>query len=390
MATQNDNGDVGDIIDRLYRAATGEAQWEGVLTAITEATNSNYTFFQEHDLSTNEMTRFWHDQCPVEVLDDWITYWYSADPRLDYAQKYPREKIYNDYKIMGDEDAINRDGFYNEFLNSLGVRYHAASSIMSPPGINGESRIAYLGFNRRQSAGHVSQQECELLINLRPHFERALAVEAKLGLAEAQTDILGDTLNALAYGIVIVDQSASIRWANEQAKQLLGTRDGIASERGVLQATVATARKQLGDFIANACGTFLDPRRQPGGAFLIPRELALPIEVLVAPLPRKSAAIAGLVGETQNNAIVFLHEQSERKFNSEDLLMALYGLTRSEAALALELSQGETLKTAADRRGITYETARTQIKTIYLKTDTHTQSQLVSMILRSPASLLKG
>jgi DNA-binding CsgD family transcriptional regulator len=390
MASQNENGVFGEILERVYRAATGESQWESVLTTISEVTNSSYAFFQEHNSSTKEITRFLHDAAPLEILDDWVSYWYGVDPRFRFAQKHPTEDIYNDYKIMEGEDAINKDVFYNEFLSLLGVRYHAASSILSPSGVNGASRVAYLGFNKRQSAGHATPQECELLINLRPHFERALAIEARLGVAVSQSQILSDALNALAYGVAIVNGAASIRWANEQAKQILASRDGIVSEKGTLAPTTAAARNQLENLVANARATLADPRRQPGGALLIPRQLASPIEVLVAPLPSNSALIADLVSDPRNCAVCFLYERGQPKLTSETALIALFGLTRSEASLAIELANGATLKDAADTRGITYETARTQLKTIYSKTDTHSQAQLVSAVLKSPAALLKG
>lgn len=388
MAVQSDNGDFGDIIDRVYRAATGETRWEDVLKAITDITGSNYSFFQEHDLSTYAMTRFWHDQCPVERLTPYVEELYQIDPRIKYAQKYPREEIYNDYKIMGGEDSINNDPFYNEFFSEIDVRYHAASSIIAPSEINGTPRIAYFGFCRRQSKGHATQQECEFLINLRPHIERALTLESKLGIANTQADLLRHTLDTIAYGIIIVDGTATIKWANEKARRVLAERDGIASEKGVLAASAALARKQLRSLIASACQTLVDPRRQPGGALLIPREFATPIELLVAPLPSDSAPIAGLVNELRNCAVCFLYERDQRRLSSENAIRALFGLTQSEAQLANELANGASLKDAADARGITYESARTQLKVIYSKTDTHTQSQLVSLVLRSPASLV--
>lgn len=388
MAEQYDNGDFGRIIDRVYRAATGESQWADALISITNVTNSNYSFFQEHDRSTSEMTRFYHDQCPVEQMDAYVKEIYQIDPRIKYAQKYPREEIYNDYKIMGDEDSINKDPFYNEFFSGIDVRYHAASSIMAPAGFNGESRVAYFGFCRRQSAGHATQNECELLISLRPHFERALTIESQLRTAQKQSELLRHTLDAMAYGIIIVDGNATIRWANEKALQVLAEHNGVDSEKGVLAASSALARKQLRGLIASACETFANPGKQPGGALLIPREFAPPIELLVAPLPGDSAPIVDLVDDLRNCAVCFLYERNQLKLESESAIMALFGLTPSEARLAIELANGATLKEAAETRGITYESARTQLKIIYAKTDTHTQSQLVSVVLRSPASLL--
>jgi DNA-binding CsgD family transcriptional regulator len=390
MASQNENGVFGEILERLYRAATGEARWECVFAAISESTSSNHAFYQEQDYPTGNTTRLLHDAVPLEAFEAYLAEWVNVDPRLDFALRNPTEPLYNDYLLTDGDKHIYNTPFYKDFLARYELQYWAASSVTPPISSDGKNRVAYLGINRRESAGHVSQKDCELLIGLRPHFERALSIEGKLGATGSRMDMLGDTLNALAYGIVIVDGSATIKWANEKAKRILGSRDGIASEKGILAATTAIARKQLRNIIADACRTWQDPRLKPGGAILIPREFGASIEALIAPLPSNSPPIADLVNDLRNCAVCFLSERDQMEFNAEQALMALYGLTRSEANLAIELSNGATLREAADVRGVTYETARTQIKNIYSKTDTHTQAQLVGVVLRSPTAFLKG
>jgi DNA-binding CsgD family transcriptional regulator len=63
------------------------------------------------------------------------------------------------------------------------------------------------------------------------------------------------------------------------------------------------------------------------------------------------------------------------------LLRSHFGLTQAEARLALHLVAGETLRCAAVKLSITYETARSQLKSIFKKTRTHRQAELVVVIL---------
>jgi DNA-binding CsgD family transcriptional regulator len=60
-----------------------------------------------------------------------------------------------------------------------------------------------------------------------------------------------------------------------------------------------------------------------------------------------------------------------------------FGLTPSEARLARRLVTGESLRSAALALNVSYETARTALKVIFAKTDTHRQSELVIVILRA-------
>jgi len=66
---------------------------------------------------------------------------------------------------------------------------------------------------------------------------------------------------------------------------------------------------------------------------------------------------------------------------SIDLLRSHFGLTPAEARLALHLVTGETLRSAAAKLSISYQTARTHLKNIFKKTTTYRQTQLVIVIL---------
>src|SRR5262245_55672007 len=66
---------------------------------------------------------------------------------------------------------------------------------------------------------------------------------------------------------------------------------------------------------------------------------------------------------------------------SIDLLRCRFGLTPAEARLALHLVAGETLRAAAVKLSITYETARTELKNIFNKTGTCRQAELVIVIV---------
>jgi DNA-binding CsgD family transcriptional regulator len=66
---------------------------------------------------------------------------------------------------------------------------------------------------------------------------------------------------------------------------------------------------------------------------------------------------------------------------SIDLLQCHFSLTPAEARLALHLVAGETLRSAAVKLSITYETARSRLKSIFKKTGTCRQAELVIVIL---------
>jgi DNA-binding CsgD family transcriptional regulator len=75
---------------------------------------------------------------------------------------------------------------------------------------------------------------------------------------------------------------------------------------------------------------------------------------------------------------------------SIDRLRSHFGLTLAEARLALHLVAGETLRSAAVKLNITYETARTSLKKIFRKTETGRQAELLLAILTALPECLEA
>jgi DNA-binding CsgD family transcriptional regulator len=63
-----------------------------------------------------------------------------------------------------------------------------------------------------------------------------------------------------------------------------------------------------------------------------------------------------------------------------EVLGRLYGLTRREADLAVQLSAGLELRAAARSAGMSYNTARSHIRLLFHKTGARSQLQLVSIL----------
>jgi DNA-binding CsgD family transcriptional regulator len=64
-----------------------------------------------------------------------------------------------------------------------------------------------------------------------------------------------------------------------------------------------------------------------------------------------------------------------------------FGLTPAEARLVLRLMAGDSLRAAAKALGIQYETVRTHLKSIFQKTGTCRQAELVIVVVRALSEL---
>jgi DNA-binding CsgD family transcriptional regulator len=86
-------------------------------------------------------------------------------------------------------------------------------------------------------------------------------------------------------------------------------------------------------------------------------------------------------------AIIFISDPEIRHVSIANVLIEMYGLTPAEAELAQYLSQGHSLEEAAKARHVALNTARSQLKQIFAKTNTNRQGKLLQLVLSGVASI---
>jgi DNA-binding CsgD family transcriptional regulator len=81
--------------------------------------------------------------------------------------------------------------------------------------------------------------------------------------------------------------------------------------------------------------------------------------------------------------LLFYHPGSAPSIDS-DLLHAVFGLTPAECRVATLLADGLSVKEIADRQRTRHDTVRKQLRSIYRKTATNRQAELVRLLLHLP------
>jgi DNA-binding CsgD family transcriptional regulator len=109
----------------------------------------------------------------------------------------------------------------------------------------------------------------------------------------------------------------------------------------------------------------------------------LPLQVLVTPL-RPGSDIAAIPSAVnwRPSATVLITDPEVKVRSRVDELRERFGLTRAEAAFALEIIKGDGRKATADRLGITVGTARGHLSKIFDKTGVSRQAELVRLLLQ--------
>jgi DNA-binding CsgD family transcriptional regulator len=78
-------------------------------------------------------------------------------------------------------------------------------------------------------------------------------------------------------------------------------------------------------------------------------------------------------------AILFLVDPDEAAVPLDDRLRALYSLTAAEARVAGAVAAGQSAADISDRFGVSRETARSQIKSVFDKAGVRSQSAFIRL-----------
>jgi DNA-binding CsgD family transcriptional regulator len=110
---------------------------------------------------------------------------------------------------------------------------------------------------------------------------------------------------------------------------------------------------------------------------IVRRQEKLPVIIRVWPCYGRATA-----GTEDLSIVLTLKALGPRPGPPASILAKTFRLTPSEAKLACIIARGAAPDIAARELKISRETARNQLKSVFAKTDTHRQSELVALLLQ--------
>jgi DNA-binding CsgD family transcriptional regulator len=213
-----------------------------------------------------------------------------------------------------------------------------------------------------------------LLERLAPHIRESLRLHERVTSVRADARALVTAFDHLALGVVLMDASGRVSFANRSADEILG----VAARTGAPERRAAERTRALAQLL-------VDRKRVRRGSLVMHHPAdGRPLQVFVTPF--HWPASYGEAGARYATA-VFIGDAKRLSGDPFDVLRELYLLTPGEARLALLLSTGRSVEESAHELGIALSTARGVLKGVFAKTDTRRQSDLVRLLLTGPGEL---
>jgi DNA-binding CsgD family transcriptional regulator len=366
------NDSVLDLIGAIYEAALDGSRWENVLTRIDEAMGGRILFGvydPANGLSSLVSPRIDPDR--VQELLGWA----PRNPLLPLGIGRTPGEVFT----IGDfitRDEFTATDYYNEWWQPAGFDTEPLTTNL----LVDHNATGILTSHRPSNLPSYDDNARRLFATLAQHLVRAVAIQRRTH----QLDVTGRAalagLDGLDHGFVLADAQARPIFVNRRAREWLDAAESIVLEAGALSAINSEDGRSLQSLIGSCS---IDHPDRIGGEMSLRRHPGrMPLHVQVTPVGTDWAeSSVPLASGWRSSAMVLITDPEPDARSRLDALRTRYGLTRAEAAFALEIVKGGGRKATAERLGITDGTARSHLSKIFDKTGVNRQAELVRLLL---------
>jgi DNA-binding CsgD family transcriptional regulator len=225
-------------------------------------------------------------------------------------------------------------------------------------------------FDMNSEVCNLRAEEERILSSFTRRLIEIAAVAAAQGSAPSPTA----ALNAMRLPAIALDQHGFVADVNAAAETIFDNDVKIKDRRLFVRDPAARALlKEVTDQLRtsprlNSLAT--DP-------IIVQRQDKMPVIVRIWPFDWSAHLPAQEV-----RALLTLNALGPKPGPPAAILAKTFRLTPAEAKLACVIARGASPEIAAGELKISRETARNQLKSVFAKTDTHRQSELVALLLQ--------
>ena len=366
-----------DLIGGIYETAADIRLWPRVLKAVADEVGAASGILFLVDTATGAFNSWSSSPIDRKLMQALHEDFGLADFIKKIAADTPIGTVLTRQGFLSDRE-YGKCALFRDVLHHVNV-WHVMGGVAMRAG----NTAALIGFVRPRRRKAFDEASFATYRRFLPHIERAVRLHRAVTRLDMQRKEAAEVLDRLPLGVILVDAGGRVITMNRSASEIVKRADGLRVDGGgICRAEGAKERARLADMVARAANSVPGPDAQRASAMKIPRpSQQRALSVLVAPLTGK--------GERQGRrgaAVLYVRDPEVPHTTSTAVLADVYGLTASEAKLLQALIQGKRLEDMARDFKVSINTLRTHLKSIFRKTDTKRQSELLSMVLSGPAT----
>ena len=354
-------------------ALGGQAPWRLALEQIAEACGAGGVLLLPSPGAPFQP--IWSPSLDEAVEYGLKTGWLERNPRIARGVQVIRKPtdIITETDSFSEEE-LKRLPFNAEFITRWGMKSYAAG-FLAPS----TQAPVYFSIERRIEQGHFSTTELSSLRRVLPILQQAGRLAVRLADAHGRGAL--STMSALGCAALLIDSSGmAVDW-NEEAEAVAAENAfRIAlNRRLIFQSNDIQSRfdELVGDMCANPV---VSVSRRPTA---IPLKRADRAHGRTSTLIIRVFPVIGSARDIFSRAqclVTISGDGAPSVANPATLLRQAFGLTNAEAKVALLITNGHDLAGIAHGNGVSIGTVRSQVKSIFSKTDTRKQAELAATL----------
>jgi DNA-binding CsgD family transcriptional regulator len=325
---------------------------------------------------TGEVKGLWMSGLAPEWMALYVLEFATEDVLASHIAAAPIARFYATNLDLSAE-LFRATRFYQQWVKPQGVAYACGAIVMREG-----QWLTQLVLQRVPNQPPFTRHELGIFNRLMPHLQRAIQMRQRFRDLQMGQNFLTSGLDVLAMPTILIDELGQVAHCNRSAQQTLSGRRDLWIENGHLCSRTAAHTIKLNLEITKAIQASRGSASDAPGVVLLPRTGKKNLMLLISPLHASGAA------KIRGGALLFAFDPDMVPSTIVDLVRRLFDLSQAEAALAVSLCSGLTLDEASVERGTSLQTVRTQLKSIFNKTGTNRQADLISVLLSSPAYFL--
>ena len=372
------------ISELLMQAAHDDALYGQAMEELRVMMGGSNCFLQTPFLSPEDDSSIWlSPSMPDSSVKQYVEYYSSVDVwRLAHERKPFNPEVWVGYgSEIVDDDVVLRSELYNDYARHLDMFHLITSQIVSTdlyllP-------VTYMAVFRKRNMGAFDSDDLEKYKGIVKAMQLSLALRQLLINQKQHQRQLEDLINTNKAPTLLLDRSAKIIAANDSAEKFFSYSAEFHVKDKSLVASDNTIAAQLERALHQASA----------GPKIILEDSNDTTEVgtriIVHTAAKKHPYCLHILPLAQSNtvlgqfpvAVAYIIDPQLAYSQSTEVLKQCLGLTSSEAVLCLQLLHGNNIKQAAQALKITEGSARQRLKTVFNKTKTHSQPELMRLLL---------
>lgn len=358
------------VISQLYDAAADPALWSDALAGVAQVMNGITVSVQVRPcVSEAPSILHQHGADPAD-RERYLAHYVHLEPARLLLPRMQKGDVVACHDHF-DDDFVRHDEYYNDFMIPSGSRYMLGTATR-----DSAHRALLVGIMHAPGQGPFEASQRTILSQLVLHLRWAVEMNRRLVPLQDSLRIAEQAFDRLAAPTVILDRARRVASMNASAEAVLRSADGLRAQGGRLAVDDPTARAQLQKALDGALDRASGKDRGGAAAIAVPRPSGRrPYGLVVMPLGERSPVAAG--GPV---VIVRIIDPEIDTALAPGLLRQMFDLTTAEAEIAIAIARGGRLDAIARARGSSLATVRSQLQSVFAKTDTQRQADLVLLL----------